>query len=424
MNKGNDMRRLTQWFVATTTVLLTVSVHAQVAPPKPTPEQLEAAFKEDQLGDERCGIPRNAADDYRPTPAFPGQTRALRVAAKQPYKVEVVASGLDRPFALAFLPSGKMLVTIRPGGMRTIDKEGRVSEPLVGVPALKDPPRLGGMQDVILDERFKKNRTIYFSYIAAGQTANEMIGTIASATLSKDEKSIGNLKILREGRMIPRRILQSRDGTLVILSAEVASGGPNPQSLQSPMGKVLRINADGTIPKDNPYLKSAGADPALYAIGFRDSQGAALHPKTRELWTIENEPRGGDELNVIRAGKNYGFPIISYGRENNGNLINGGKTAEEGMEQPLYYWTPSVALSGMAFYTGNKFPGWKNSLFIGGLSGLQVVRLEMQGERVVAEEKLLRDRCKRFRDVRQGPDGCIYLVTDEANGEVLRLRPE
>jgi len=416
-----------RWFVALS-VFIQLSgparVSAQFAPPKPTPEQLDAALKEDQLGDAKCGIPRNAADEYRPTPAFAGQTRALRVSGKQPYDVEVVAAGLDHPFALAFLPSGRMLVTIRPGGMRTIDKAGQVSEPLAGVPTLTEPPRLGGMQDVILDARFAKSRTIYFSYVARGETANDMIGTIASATLAKDEKSISDVKVLREGKMIPRRIVQAGDGTLFVLAAEVASGGPNPQSLQSLMGKVLRINADGTIPQDNPYLKTADADPALYAIGFRDQQGAALHPKTGELWTVENEPRGGDELNIVRAGKNYGFPIISYGRENNGNLINGGKTSEEGMEQPSYFWTPSVALSGMIFYTGNKLPGWKNSIFIGGLSGLQVVRLEIKDDRVVAEEKLLRERCRRFRDVRQGPDGLIYVITDETNGEILRIVPK
>jgi glucose/arabinose dehydrogenase len=421
------MPKQIKWFVAPgilASTLFVVSVQAQFAPPKPTPEQLEAAFKEDQLGDANCGVPRNAADEYRPTPAFVGQTRALRVSGKQPYVVDVVASGLDHPFALAFLPSGRMLVTIRPGGMRTVDKEGHVSEPLAGVPVLKEPPRLGGMQDVILDAHFAKNRTIYFSYVAAGATPNEMIGAIASATLAKDEKSIGNVKVLREAKMLPRRIVQARDGTLFILSAEVASGGPNPQSLQSLMGKVLRINTDGTIPKNNPYLKVADADPALFAIGFRDQQGAALHPKTGELWTVENEPRGGDELNIVRAGKNYGFPIISYGRENNGNLINGGKTSEDGLEQPSYFWTPSVALSGMIFYTGGKLPGWKNSIFAGGLSGLQVVRLEIKDDRVVAEEKLLRDRCRRFRDVRQGPDGLIYVITDEANGEILRIGPQ
>jgi glucose/arabinose dehydrogenase len=280
------------------------------------------------------------------------------------------------------------------------------------------------MQDVILDAHFAKNRTIYFSYIAAGATPNEMIGTVASAVLAKDETSIDSVKVLREGKMMPRRIVQARDGTLFILAAEVQSGGPNPQSLQSLMGKVLRINADGTIPKDNPYLNIADADPALYAIGFRDQQGAALHPKTGELWAVENEPRGGDELNIIHAGKNYGFPIISYGRENNGNLINGGKTSEAGMEQPKYFWTPSVALSGMMFYTGDKLPGWKNSIFSGGLSGMQLVRLEIKDDHVVAEEKLLRERCRRFRDVRQGPDGLIYLITDEANGEILRIAPK
>jgi glucose/arabinose dehydrogenase len=420
------MSSLKKSFVTLTCALLatgSISVWAQFAPPPPTPAQLEAAVKEDQLGDASCGIPRNAADEYRPTPAFTGQTRALRVTGKQPFKVEVLVSGLDHPFALAYLPSGRLLVTIRPGGMRTVDKDGHVSEPLAGVPVLKEPPRLGGMQDVILDARFTKNRTLYFSYIARGETAADMIGTVASATLSKDEMSIDNVKVLREGKMMPRRIVQARDGTLLILAAEVASGGPNPQSLQSLLGKVLRINTDGTIPKNNPYLKTADADPALYAIGFRDQQGAALHPKSGELWTVENEPRGGDELNIVRAGKNYGFPIISYGRENNGTLINGGKTSEAGMEQPLYFWTPSVALSGMMFYTGDKLPGWKNNIFAGGLSGLQLVRLEIKDDHVVAEEKLLRDRCHRIRDVRQGGDGLIYVITDEANGEILRIGP-
>lgn len=352
-------------------VILAPSVQAQIAPPKPTPEQLAAAYKEDQLNIESCGVPRNAADEYRPTPAFVGQTRAPRASGKQEYKVDVVASGLNHPWSLAFLPSGRMLITIRPGGIRVVDVDGKVSEPLVGVPTLGAPPRLGGMQDVILDAQFVRNRTIYFSYISGGgQSANDLTGTIASAMLSKDEKSIDNVKILREGRMMPRRIIQARDGTLFVLSAEVASGGPNPQSLQSPFGKVLRINADGTIPKDNPFINTADADPALYALGFRDQQGAVLHPTTGELWAVENEPRGGDELNVIRAGKNYGFPVISYGRENNGTLINNGKTSEAGMEQPKYFWTPSIAPSGMIFYTGNKLPGWKNSIFSGGLSGL------------------------------------------------------
>lgn len=405
-------------------MLATMPALAQLTPPQPTPEQLEAVFKEDQLSDEKCGVPRNAADDFRPTPAFAGQTRAPRVSGKQPFKVEVVAAGLNRPFGFAFLPSGRMLVTIRPGGMRTVSMDGVVSEPLSGVPALVNPPRLGGMQDVILDRNFARNRTLYFSYVDSGEGEGSLLARIASARLAKNEKSLDQVKVLREGRMLPRRIVQARDGTLLILSAEVASGGPNPQSLQSLQGKVLRINADGSIPKDNPYLAQADADPALYAIGFRDPQGAVLNPKTGELWIVENAPRGGDELNIVRAGRNYGFPIISYGRENNGNLINGGKTVQEGLEQPLYFWNPSVALSGLIFYTGDKLPGWKNSLFIGGLSGLQLVRLELDGERVVAEEKLLRDRCKRIRDVRQGPDGLIYVATDDANGEILRIGPD
>ena len=276
------MRRL-RWFMTIVSLLVATPTLAQFAPPPPTPEQLEAAVKEDQLGDAKCGIPRNAADEYRPTPAFSGQTRAPRLSGTQSYKVEVVASGIDHPFAIAFLPSGRMLLTIRSGGMRVVSPDGTVSEPLTGTPTLANPPRLGGMQDVILDRDFEKNRTLYFSYAIRVENSTDMVGRMVSARLSKDEKAISDVRLLREGKMLPRRIVQARDGTLLVVSAEVASGGPNPQSLQSLMGKVLRINTDGTIPKDNPFLSTPDADPALYAIGFRDQQGAALHPATGEL---------------------------------------------------------------------------------------------------------------------------------------------
>jgi aldose sugar dehydrogenase len=250
------------------------------------------------------------------------------------------------------------------------------------------------------------------------------MGNVLKARLSADDTALEDVKVVYEApNLAPRRLVQARDGTLLIASGEVTSGGPNPQSLTDPRGKILRIAPDGKIPKDNPFLKTAGADPALYALGFRDVQAAALDPRTGELWVGENEPMGGDELNRIKAGGNYGFPEISYGRQNSGALIDGGKTAQAGMEQPVYYWTPSIAPSGMTFYTGKAFPAWRGSVFVGAMSGQQLVRLELRNGRVVAEEKLLLDRCKRIKDVREGPDGLIYAVTDMSPSEILRLAP-
>ncbi|MDP3739406.1 MAG: PQQ-dependent sugar dehydrogenase [Hyphomonadaceae bacterium] len=391
--------------------------------PTPTPEQLAAAIKEDQLSDEKCGVPRNAADDYRPAPLTPDQTRAHRVASTQKYKVDSIASGLQNAWGLAFLPSGNMLVTIRAGGLKTVTPDGKVSELLAGTPAIKTPIRLFGMLDVILDRDFAKNRTIYLAYVTTPEGGANS-GYVASAKLAADEKSVTDLKILKEGAgFVPRRIVQGKDGMLMLVTADVITPYNAAQSLKNPNGKVLRINTDGSIPKDNPFVSNKDADPSVYALGVRDPQGMTFGP-TGDLYIIENEPRGGDELNLIKAGKNYGFPLISYGRDNDGKLLNNGLTKQDGLEQPIYFWTPSVAFSGMTFYTGDKLPGWKGNAFMGGLSGMQLVRLELNKEgRVIGEEKLLRDRCKRIRDVRQGPDGFIYAITDDANGEILRISP-
>jgi glucose/arabinose dehydrogenase len=397
---------------------------AQFAPPPPTPEQLAQTAEEDQLSDQKCGVPRNAGDDYRPAPMFPDQTRAPRVASTQKYKVDSIASGLQNAWGLAFLPSGNMLVTIRAQGLKTITPDGKVSELLAGTPAIKNAIRLFGMHDIALDRDFAGNRTIYLAYVTTPEGGANS-GYVASAKLSADEKSITGLRVLKEGAgFVPRRIVQGKDGTLFVITADVVTPYNAAQSLKNPNGKVLRINTDGSIPKDNPFVANKDADPSVYALGVRDPQGMAFRPADGELYIIENEPRGGDELNLIKAGRNYGFPLISYGRDNDGRLLNGGKTAQDGLEQPIHFWTPSVAFSGMAFYSGDKLPGWNNSVFMGGLSGQQLVRLELNSQgRVVAEEKMLRDRCKRIRDVRQGPDGNIYVLTDDANGEVLRLSP-
>lgn len=371
-----------------------------------------------------CGPNRNATDGYAPPPAFPGQTRAPKAPARQAFEVDVVAK-LDRPWGLAVLPDGRMLVTIRSGSMRLVSADGAVSEPLANVPKIENA-RLSAIYDLTLDRDFARNRRLYFGYISrATATDTTAVGRVASARLSADGKSLEDVRILREAPdLAPRRIVQARDGTLLITSSVIDSGGPNPQSLQSQLGKVLRINADGSIPKNNPFLKDKSANPALYAVGFRDVHAVALDPATGKLWIAENTPLGGDELNLIKPGGNYGFPIISYGRENGGALINGGKTAQVGMEQPVYYWNPSIAPSSLLFYTGRALPGWRGSAFITTLSGKQLVRLEMKDGKVVAEEKLLMDRCVRLKSAQQGPDGLIYLLTDEPKAEILRIRPK
>jgi glucose/arabinose dehydrogenase len=365
---------------------------------------------------------------------YPDQTRAPRVTGKQAFKVETVASGLQNAWGMTFLPSGNMLVTIRGSGLKVVTPAGQVSDTLPGTPPIKNQVQLFGMHDVLLDRDFATSRTIYLAFITtpdappppAGQAATPVapVGYIASAKLAADEKSVTDFKVLKQGAMYPRRIVQQKDGTLLVVTADVATPYVSAQSLKSPNGKVLRINTDGSIPKDNPFVGNADADPSVYALGLRDTQGMAFHPQTGDLWLIENEPRGGDELNLVKAGKNYGFPLISYGRDNNGNLLNGGLTKQDGLEQPVHFWTPSVAFSGLAFYTGDKLPAWKGSVFAGGLSGQQLVRLELNAQgRVIAEEKLLRDQCKRIRDVRQGPDGHLYVLTDAPNGEIWRIAP-
>ncbi len=370
-----------------------------------------------------CGANRNAKDGYIPKPLMGDQTRAAQVKSKQAFSVEVLAS-LDRSVGMAFLPDGSLLVSQRAGGLRIVSAKGQVSAPLRGSPDISGVMGTSNTGPV-LDRDFAKSRILYYGYTAAPPAKGEpFAGRIVKARLSVDGSALEDAKtIFEQPNMAPRRIVQAHDGTLLIASAEVASGGPNPQSLTDPRGKILRIATDGSIPKNNPFLKTPGANPALYAIGFRDIQGAALNPQTGDLWVGENEPMGGDELNRIKPGGNYGFPIISYGRENSGAMIDDGKTVQDGMEQPVYFWTPSIAPSGLTFYDGKAFPAWKNSVFVGAMSGRQLVRLELKNGRVVGEEKLLMDRCKRTKDVRQGPDGLIYVITDESPSEILRLAP-
>ncbi len=417
------MKRLLTALAAAT--MLAAPALAQVSPPKPTPEQLAKVYEEDQLSLEKCGVPRNAGDDYRPTPLFHDQTRAPRITSTQKFRIETVVGNIQNGWGFAFLPSGKVIMTIRGSGLRIITPDGKQSETLEGSPYIKSSIALFGMHEVILDKDFAKNRTLYLAYVSTPAGGGNT-GYIAKAKLSADEKSITDLHVLKqETGMVPRRIVQAKDGSLFIITADILTPYVSARALKSANGKVLHINTDGTAPKSNPFLKDETADPTVWAVGVRDPQGMVFKPGTQDLWIIENEPRGGDELNRIQKGKDYGFPTISYGRDNDGKLLNNGLTQQDGLEQPVYFWTPSVAFSGMAWLSGNKYPGWKNSIFMGGLSGQQLVRVEMNAQgRVIGEEKLLRDRCQRIRDVRQGPDGLLYVLTDAAAGELLRIVPE
>ena len=419
------MRRLAVLLAVSvlTAPLLTPSTLAQIAP-KPTPEQLAMTYEEDQLSLEACGVPRNAGDDYHPTPLYPDQTRATRLPTSDNFKLDVVASGLPNPWALQFLPSGNFLVTTRGEGLRVVSADGATSTPVSGTPPIKNAIRLFGMHDVLLDRGFASNRTLYLAFVTTPE-GQGLTGYIVSAKLSADEKTLTDYTVLKQAAgMVPRRIVQAADGRLFIHTADIITPYVSVQNLANPNGKMLRLNPNGSIPGDNPFIANRSADASVWAFGFRDPQGMAIHPQTGAIWTIENEPRGGDELNRVQAGGNYGFPLISYGRDNDGKLLNGGLTQKEGLEQPVYFWTPSVALSGMTIYSGSAFPDWRGDVFAGGLSGMQLIRLKMEDGRVVGEEKLLRDRCKRIRDVRQGPDGLLYILTDDANGEIWRLSPQ
>jgi len=377
-----------------------------------------------------------AADGYAPAPRWPGQTRAPLPKTARPYEVQTVAEGFTGAFCVSFLPDGRMLVGERPGRIKIVGRDGKVSEPLDGLPT-NLWARGQGLFEVRADRDFSKNRTLFLSYtvLPDGAELNALprypgVLLVARATLSADDRRIENVKVLLEAEGTGGRVIQARDGTLFVTSSIPGGVGinsvdwPQPQQLDSLMGKVLRINADGSIPKDNPFVGRAGARPEIYALGFRDMQGVAIDPRTGQLWTSEHGPRGGDEINRVEKGKNYGFPVIGYGREYTGKPINGDKTTEDGMEQPVYFWTPDIAPAGIAFYSGKRFPAWDGSLFVSALAGRALIRLELRNNRVVAEEPLLGDLKARIRGVAEGPDEMIYVLTDGNAGKILKLVPK
>lgn len=349
---------------------------------------------------------------------------------KASFSVNTLSGELEHPWGLAFLPDGRFLVSERPGRLRVIAADGTLDpRPVGGVPAVAAVGQ-GGLLDVALHPKFADNGWVYLSYAGAGPGG---IGTeVARGRWVSDRAGhrLEGLQVIY--RQQPKadtkvhfgsRLVFDRAGLLYITQGD-RGDMTRAQPLADLAGKVVRLRDDGSVPPDNPWAGQAGARPEIFSLGHRSMQGAALHPVSGELWAHEHGPQGGDEINVVRAGRNYGWPVITYGVNYGIGTRIGVGTQREGMEQPVLQWTPSIAPSGMVFYTGRLFPGWRGNLLVGALKFRMLVRLELDGDRVVHEERLLAERFGRIRDVRQGPDGLIYLLTDEPDGQLLRLEPQ
>ncbi|MBR1144777.1 PQQ-dependent sugar dehydrogenase [Bradyrhizobium sp. AUGA SZCCT0431] len=341
-------------------------------------------------------------------------------------EVRTFARGLVNPWSLAFLPDGRMLVTERPGRIRIVSAEGQLSPPLKGVPDVWASGQ-GGMLDVAIDKSYAQNKTIYFCF--AERTSGGGRTAIARAKLNDGGGRLDETKIifrqegpLSSGYHYGCRIAQADDGNLFVTLGDHSSHRDQAQELGNHLGKVIRIAPDGSAAAGNPFIGRADAKPEIWSYGHRNGQGLAINPASGDVWEIEHGPRGGDELNIIGKAKNYGWPVIGFGLEYSGAKIHK-STAKDGMEQPVKYWVPSISPSGMLFYTGKLFPKWSGSLFVGALSGSMLVRLSLNGNGVAGEERLLQNLHERIRDVRQGPDGALWLLTDSSNGRILRVAP-
>ena len=361
-------------------------------------------------------------------PALPSQTRAPGRKAGVAFTVQTVADGLEHPWGMDFLPDGRLLVTEKPGRLRIVSASGELSAPVTGLPKV-DARGQGGLLDVALSPSFATDSLIYWSYAQPRDGGNGTAvarGKLAGNAVSDVQVIWTMTPTLDSTLHFGSRLVFAPDGKLFITTGErsILPGRAQAQKLDSAFGKVVRINADGTVPADNPFRNRQGALPEIWSIGHRNIQSAAINPATGALWTVEHGPRGGDEINVPQAGKDYGWPTINYGLEYSGKKIGEGRTQAPGMEQPVYYWDPVIAPSGMAFYNADLFPAWKGSLFIGGMKPGHLARLTLDGFRVAGEERLLEDLGARIRDVNVGPDGALYLLTDAENGAILKLLPK
>jgi glucose/arabinose dehydrogenase len=378
-------------------------------------------------------------------PAFAGQTRACGVKSGVAFEVTVLAKDLQRPWAVEPLPSGDFLVTEKPGRMRIVSARGEVGPPIGGLLPVGSggvtaasgegglPPITargqGGLLDVALSPGFARDRTIFWSF--SEQREGGSGTSVARGVLTEDRRNLEQVRVIframptyDNGLHFGSRLNFGPDGMLYVTLGD-RYDRPNRQKVQqldAHLGKIIRISPDGSAPSDNPFAGKAGALPEIWDLGHRNVQSATFDDRGR-LWTVEHGAKGGDELNLIEKGKNYGWPLVTYGEEYSGEPFAGAVTAREGYEQPVYYWDPVIAPSGMQFYTGDAFPAWRGSLFVGGLASQRLVRLAIKDNRVIGEEHLLMDRGQRIRDVRQGPDGALYVVTDESDGELWRITP-
>jgi len=388
-----------------------------------------------------------AANANEQKPAFAGQTRACAVKSDAAFDVTVVAKGLNRPWAVEPLPNGDFLITEKSGQLRIISAKGEIGEPIGGLLPVGQggvsatsgqgglPPITargqGGLLDVALSPNFEKDNTIFWSF--AEQREGGSGTSVARGVLTKDRKNLEQVRVIfralptyNNGLHFGSRLAFGPDNMLYITLGDrfdKEKTRPQAQQLDSHLGKIIRIKPDGSIPDDNPFVKKSGAMAEIWSLGHRNLQSATFDEKGR-LWTVEHGAKGGDELNLIEKGKNYGWATISYGEEYSGEPIPGNITQKEGLEQPVYYWDPVIAPSGMQYYTGAAFPAWRGNIFIGGLASQKLVRLVIKDNRVTGEEHLLTDRGKRIRDVRQGFDGMLYVVTDDSNGELWKITPK
>lgn len=360
--------------------------------------------------------------------AFIGLSLGTQALAQM--RPETVASGLENPWGIAFLPGGRFLVTERPGRLRLVAADGKIGAPVSGLPTIAAGGQ-GGLLDVLADSGFEKNQTVYFCFSEPDASGSANSTALARARLSADGAKLEDMKVIfsQQPKVASRnhfgcRIVEARDGTLFLTLGDRFGRKEDAQKLDNHLGKIVRIAKDGSVPKDNPFVGKPGALPEIWSYGHRNGQGAALAPDGR-FWMTEHGPQGGDEINVPLPGRNYGWPVITYGENYGGGKIGDGITVKEGMEQPLHYWVPSIAPSGMAFLTSNRYgAGWKGNLFVGSLKFGYLDRIELKSDKVVAEHKLLADGRARIRDVKQGPDGLLYVLTDEADGKLLRLKPK
>ena len=341
--------------------------------------------------------------------------------------VKTIATGLKNPWGFAILPNGSFLVTERPGNLRIVTADGTIGAPISGLPEIVDKGQ-GGLLDLVLAPDYATSKKVYFSYSEPAEKGNANSTAVSFATLNGN-KLENVTRVFSEKPKIDSaghfgsRLVWAPDGTLFVTLGDRRSRKEDAQTLNNHHGKVVRINADGTVPKNNPFVNTPGALPEIWSYGHRNVQGAAINPTSKQLWTGEHGAQGGDELNLDQAGKNYGWPVITYGEDYGGGKIGVG-TQKAGMEQPLNYWVPSIATAGFIFYTGDKFPAWKNNILLTSLKARTLVRLTLDGTKVLKEERLLtKEINKRLRHIVQGPDGLVYIISDESKGSIYQLSP-